>query len=150
MRIAFASDHAGFPHKDILAQMARDLGHEVLDFGPDNAENSVDYPDFASLVGNAVASGEADRGVLVCGTGIGMAIAANKIPGVRAANILRPDFCELAREHNNANVITLSGRFIDIDVNKEILNVFLTTEFAGGRHQRRVDKMTALENSERN
>jgi len=150
VRIAFASDHAGFPHKDVLAQMCRDLGHEVVDFGPDSGNDSVDYPDYAFPVAQAVANGDVDRGVLVCGTGIGMAIAANKVPGVRAANILRPDFAELAREHNNANVITLSGRFVDLETNKQILETFLSTEFAGGRHQNRLDKVTAQESRERN
>lgn len=150
MRIAFASDHAGFPHKDILAQMCRDLGHDVVDLGPDSGDNSVDYPDYAFPVAEMVGRGEADRGVLVCGTGIGMSIAANKVPGIRAVNVTIPEFAILSREHNNANVITLSGRFIDIETNKEILKNFLSTEFAGGRHQNRLDKVTAKEPNERN
>lgn len=130
--------------------MCRDLGHDVVDLGPDTDENSVDYPDYAFLVAEMVANGEADRGILVCGTGIGMSIAANKVPGIRAVNCTIPEFAILSREHNNANVITLSGRFIDIETNKEILQNFLTTEFAGGRHQNRLDKVTAKELSERN
>jgi ribose 5-phosphate isomerase B len=92
-----------------------------------------------------VASGQAEFGILVCGTGIGMAMAAGKVPGIRAANLTRPDFAALAREHNNANVATLSGRFVDVEMNKQIIKTFLETPFAGGRHERRVGKIMALE-----
>ncbi len=144
MKISIASDHAGFEQKQLLADYLRSKGHEVVDRGPAD-DNRVDYPDFAQLVSADVVDGSADRGVLVCGTGIGMAIAANKINGVRAANIVSPAFAALCREHNDANVITLSGRFVDPSANKEILDTFLSTEFGGGRHTGRVEKIMALE-----
>jgi ribose 5-phosphate isomerase B len=144
MRIAIASDHAGFEQKQELADFLRLEGHEAIDLGPHNADR-VDYPDYAVAVARAVASGVAERGVLVCGTGIGMCIAANKIRGIRAANVTDPAFALLAREHNDANVITLSGRFTPLATNKEILINFIQTPFAGGRHAARVAKITALE-----
>lgn len=144
MKICIASDHAGFEQKQSLADYLRKSGHEVADLGPDSADR-VDYPDFAALVARAVASGECERGVLVCGTGIGMAIAANKVHGVRAANVVTPEFAALAREHNDANVVTLSGRFVGEEANRSILDAFLGTEFAGGRHAARVEKIMALE-----
>ena len=144
MKVSIASDHAGFEEKQLLVEYLRELGHEVTDRGPDN-DNRVDYPDFAELVANDVASGEADRGVLVCGTGIGMAIAANKVDGIRAANVTTPEFAALAREHNDANIVTVSGRFVTDEVNRAIVKTFLETEFAGGRHAGRVEKIMALE-----
>jgi ribose 5-phosphate isomerase B len=144
MLISIASDHAGFEQKQELAQYLTGLGHEVLDRGPED-DSRVDYPDFAAKVAIDVAEGKVDRGVLICGTGIGMAMAANRFPGVRAANVTSPDFAELAREHNDANVITLSGRFVDEATNKAILDTFLTTGFAGGRHAGRVEKLNALD-----
>jgi ribose 5-phosphate isomerase B len=144
MRIAIASDHAGFEQKQQLVEFIKGLGHEVTDFGPDSDER-VDYPDFAERVGHAVARGEADRGVLICGTGIGMALAADKICGIRAAVITTPEFADLARRHNDLNVITLSGRFISLEENKRILKVFFAGEFEGGRHARRVAKIMALD-----
>ena len=144
MRIAIASDHAGFEQKAQLVPFLQGLGHEVADLGPEDA-NRVDYPDYAEKVGRAVASGEADRGVLVCGTGIGMAIAADKVAGVRAANVVTPEFAELARRHNDANVVTLSGRFVSLEENERILKVFLVAEFEGGRHAQRVAKIMALD-----
>lgn len=144
MKLSIASDHAGFEQKQALAAHLRERGHEVVDRGPDS-DDRVDYPDFAELVAHDVADGEAERGVLVCGTGIGMAIAANKVPGIRAANIVSPAFAVLCREHNDANVITLSGRFVDEAVNREILDAFLSTGFGGGRHAGRVEKIRALE-----
>lgn len=144
MKISIASDHAGFEQKqDLVAYLKRE-GHEVLDRGPES-DSRVDYPDFAELVGKDVQSGEAERGVLVCGTGIGMAMAAGKIEGIRAANVVRRDFAVLCREHNDANVITLSGRFVSLEDNERILDAFLTTEFAGGRHAGRVEKINALD-----
>lgn len=146
MRIAIASDHGGFDQKGPLAAyLVDELGHEVLDFGPDTAD-SVDYPDYAERVARAVSAGAADFGVLICGTGIGMAVAADKVAGVRASSITSPAFAELFRQHNNGNVVCLSGRFIDLDVNKEIVRTFLETPFEGGRHERRVAKISALEN----
>jgi ribose 5-phosphate isomerase B len=145
MRLSIASDHAGFEQKQALAAYLTSAGHTVTDFGPQD-DNRVDYPDFAALVANSVADGSAEFGVLVCGTGIGMAIAANKIHGVRAVNIINQQFAQLSREHNNANVITLSGRFVDLEENKRILDTFLNEPFGEGRHAARVEKIMALEN----
>lgn len=144
MRICIASDHAGFEQKQKLADYLREGGYEVCDLGPQTADR-VDYPDFAAAVARAVAAGECERGVLVCGTGIGMAIAANKVRGIRAANVVTPEFASLSREHNDANVVALSGRFVDEETNKRILDAFLSTDFGGGRHAARVDKIMALE-----
>lgn len=144
MRIAIASDHAGFEQKQQLVAYLEGLGHEVSDLGPDS-DARVDYPDFAAAVAQDVSAGVADRGVLVCGTGIGMAMAAGKVAGIRAANVVRDDFAVLCREHNDANVITLSGRFVSLEENERILDAFLTTEFAGGRHAGRVEKINALD-----
>ncbi|ACV23166.1 Ribose-5-phosphate isomerase B [Slackia heliotrinireducens] len=144
MKLSIASDHAGFEQKELLRAYLESAGHEVIDRGP-NSDDRVDYPDYAVPVANDVADGTVERGVLVCGTGIGMALAADKVAGVRAANIITPQFAALCREHNDANVITLSGRFVDVDTNKEILDVFLTTEFGGGRHAGRVEKIMALD-----
>ena len=145
MRIAIGADHGGFEQKqELKAYIANELGCEVEDMGCDSTE-SVDYPDYAAPVARAVAEGSADFGVLVCGTGIGMTIAADKIDGVRASSITSPAFAELFRQHNNGNVVCLSGRFVDLDVNKEIVKTFLTTAFEGGRHEGRIAKITALE-----
>lgn len=140
MRVAIASDHAGFVQKDPLADYLRDKGHEVIDCGP-RTDDRCDYPDFADKVARLVARGEVDRGVLVCGTGLGIAMTADKVAGVRAVPIQTVDFARLCREHNDANVIGLSGRFVSLEDNEAILDVFLTTEFAGGRHAERVAKM---------
>lgn len=145
MKISIASDHAGFEQKQELAAYLVECGHEVIDRGPGD-DSRVDYPDFAELVSRDVATGEAERGVLVCGTGIGMAIAANKVRGIRAANVTSAELAALSREHNDANVITVSGRFVSLDENKRILDAFTTTEFGGGRHAGRVEKIMALEN----
>jgi len=147
MRIAIGSDHAGYDQKARLLDYLAEKGHELTDFGAANAQDSVDYPDFALAVGQAVAGGTADFGVLVCGTGIGMSIAANKVPGVRAANVTDPEFAALSREHNDANVVTLSARFVPLQVNEAILDAFLGTEFGGERHAKRVAKISAAEKS---
>lgn len=145
MRIAIASDHGGFEQKQALvAYVADELGHEVEDMGPDS-DASVDYPDFAVKVARAVSEGSADRGILVCGTGIGMALAADKVAGVRASSITSVPFAELFRQHNNGNVVCLSGRFVDLEVNEEIVKTFLSTEFEGGRHEARVAKVMSLD-----
>ena len=144
MKVSIASDHAGFEQKQRLAAYLAARGHEVIDRGPEN-DDRVDYPDFAALVAADVANGAAERGVLVCGTGIGMAIAANKVDGIRAANVTTPEFAQLAREHNDANVVTVSGRFVAPETNEAILDAFLSTPFAGGRHEARVAKIMALE-----
>ncbi|BAK45199.1 ribose 5-phosphate isomerase B [Eggerthella sp. YY7918] len=145
MKISIASDHAGFEQKQALVDYLAKQGHDVIDRGPDT-DDRVDYPDYAALVAHDVADGLVERGVLVCGTGIGMAVAANKIDGVRAVNIITPQFAELSREHNDANIITLSGRFVDEATNRAILNVFFATPFGEGRHTGRVEKIMALEN----
>lgn len=144
MKIAIGSDHAGFEQKQLLVDYLVSLGHDVIDEGPDS-DDRVDYPDYAVAVANAVAGGSADRGVLVCGTGIGMALAADKVAGIRAANVINAQFAQLCREHNDANVVTLSGRFVSIEENKAIVDAFLTTEFAGGRHAGRVQKIMDLD-----
>ncbi len=144
MKVSIASDHAGFEEKELLVGYLESLGHEVVDRGPEN-DDRVDYPDFAVIVARDVVAGEAERGVLVCGTGIGMAVAANKVDGIRAANVTSPEFAQLAREHNDANVVTVSGRFVADEVNRAIVKAFLETDFAGGRHAGRVQKIMALE-----
>ena len=144
MKVSIASDHAGFDEKQLLVGYLKELGYDVADRGPDS-DDRVDYPDFAELVARDVAAGVADRGVLVCGTGIGMAIAANKVNGIRAANVTTPEFAALAREHNDANVVTVSGRFVDDATNRAIVKAFLETAFAGGRHEGRVEKIMKLE-----
>ena len=144
MKVSIASDHAGFEEKELLKPYLVELGHEVIDRGPDS-DDRVDYPDFAELVAKDVAGGEADRGVLVCGTGIGMAIAANKVDGIRAANVTTPEFAALSREHNDANIVTVSGRFVTDEPNRAIVKAFLEAEFGGGRHEGRVAKIMALE-----
>ncbi len=144
MRISIASDHAGFDQKSLLAAYLSKAGHQVVDRGPSD-DDRVDYPDYAVLVAHDVSEGRAERGVLVCGTGIGMAMAADKVAGVRAANVTSAEFAALAREHNDANVVTLSGRFVDVDENKRILDAFLSTDFGGGRHAARVAKIMALD-----
>ena len=140
MRIAIASDHAGFIQKAPLAEYLRSQGHEVVDMGP-ATDDRCDYPDFADKVARAVACGDAERGVLICGTGLGIAMAADKVPGVRAVPIQTVDFARLCREHNDANVIGLSGRFVPLEENEKILDTFLTTAFEGGRHTGRVEKI---------
>lgn len=145
MRVAIGSDHAGFDQKERLKTHLLETGHEVVDLGTTSGDESVDYPDYAVAVGRSVASGDSEFGVLVCGTGIGMAVAANKVDGVRAANVTDPEFAKLARQHNDANVVAVSGRFVPLQVNEEIVDQFLATAFEGGRHQNRVAKITAAE-----
>jgi ribose 5-phosphate isomerase B len=144
MRIALGADHAGFQLKQEIRRELDARGIRYTDFGTDSPE-SVDYPDFAEKVGQAVASGEFDRGILFCGSGIGMAIAANKIAGVRAAAVFDAEAARLAREHNDANVLSLGGRVTPADKAQQIIDAFLDTPFAGGRHQRRVDKIGEIE-----
>jgi len=152
MRISIGSDHRGLDVKDALANHVRSLGHEVTDEGPCNGE-SVDYPDIAAIVGRKIAASEIDRGILICGTGIGMAITANKFPHVRAAVANEVRLAKVCREHNDANVICVSGdlpeegaaRSARLEELQQILSAFLTTAFEGGRHARRVDKISAVE-----
>ncbi len=144
MRVALGADHAGFELKDALKRVLDGLGVAYHDFGTASSE-SVDYPDFAAAVGEAVAAGAFDRGVLVCGSGIGMAIAANKVAGVRAAVVSDVEAARLARQHNDANVVAVGSRLTPFDRAAEIVRAFLTTEFDGGRHVRRVEKIGILE-----
>lgn len=138
--IVIASDHAGVELKARLVAAARAAGHEVADLGPAGT-SSVDYPDFAHLVAAAVAAGEAERGVLICGTGIGMSMTANRHPGVRAALCHDAFTAEMARRHNDANVLCLGARVIGTGVAEQLLAVFLATGFEGGRHERRVARI---------
>lgn len=140
--IAIASDHAGFPLKSELAAMLREAGLEVLDLGTDGPQ-SVDYPDFAYEMARALKDGRASRGVLVCGTGLGISIAANRYPWVRAALCHDVTTARLSREHNDANVIALGGRLLGIELARECVEAFLATEFGGDRHARRVGKLTS-------
>lgn len=142
MRIAFGADHAGLELKDLLARRAAELGHEVIDLGTSSGA-SVDYPDFGFAVGEAVASGRAERGVVVCGTGIGISIAANRVRGVRAGVATDLFTARLMREHNDANVLGLGARVTASPLAMALLEAFLETPFAGGRHQKRVDKLDA-------
>jgi ribose 5-phosphate isomerase B len=144
VRIHLGSDHAGFPLKESVKAHLLAGGHAVTDVGA-YSEDSVDYPLVAEEVGRAVADDGADAGVLVCGTGLGMAIAANKVSGVRAVQVNDPAFAEMSRRHNDANVVTLAGRSISIQQAADILDAFLSTEFEGGRHQRRIDQIAAIE-----
>jgi ribose 5-phosphate isomerase B len=140
VRVGLGADHAGFAMKQALVEVVRDLGHEVIDFGTHSAA-SVDYPDVAHAVARAVQSGTLDRAILVCGTGVGMAIAANRLRGVRAAHASEGFTARLARLHNDAQILTLGSRVIGPGVAAEITSVFLSTGFEGGRHTRRVARI---------
>ena len=141
MRIAIGADHAGFEYKEELKKFLVEEGYEVRDCGAYTFNKDDDYPDFALAVGKTVAKGEAERGVLVCGSGIGVSISANKVQGVRAFNCTCKDFAVLSRQHNDTNVICFPGRFLELEDAKEFLKIWLDTEFLGGRHQVRVDKI---------
>ncbi|HVH48706.1 MAG TPA: ribose 5-phosphate isomerase B [Sphingomicrobium sp.] len=143
MRIAFAADHAGFPLKQELADWLRDQGHEVLDLGTNSGE-SVDYPEYGARLARAIGAGEADRGVAICGSGIGISIAVNRDPRCRCARVDDPLSAALAREHNDANVLAFGARLVGADMAKACVLAFLGTEFAGGRHQRRVDQLSHI------
>ena len=142
--IVLASDHGGFEQKELIKAWLEQQGCKVVDCGC-NSSDSVDYPDFAKAACEKLLQDGCRCAILVCGTGIGMQIAANKVHGIRAANVTSPQFAQLSRQHNNANVLTLSGRFVDFDTNKEIITTFLETEFEGGRHARRVEKIMDVE-----
>ena len=146
MRIALGADHAGIHLKAEIRKLLDERGIAYTDFGTETTD-SVDYPDFADRVAQAVASGDFDRGLLFCGSGIGMAIAANKVAGIRAAPVVDETSARLSREHNDANVLALGERLTPPDVARQLVNTFLDTPFAGGRHQRRVDKISALDHS---
>lgn len=144
MHVAIGSDHAGFPLKQAVIQLLDELGLSYQDFGA-TSETSVDYPDYGRAVAEAVARGEYDRGILICGTGIGMSIVANKVRGVRAALCHEPYSARMSRLHNNANVLAMGGRVIGPAMAREVAQAFLETEFEAGRHQRRVEKIEALD-----
>lgn len=144
MKIALGADHRGFALKENLRAQLQNLGHETIDFGTES-EESVDYPDFAMRVGRAVASGQVDQGIAVCWSGNGMMIAANKVKGVRAALALNPEMAQLAREHNDANILTLAAKYVSAAEAMKIVEAWLKTSFAGGRHARRVEKIKEAE-----
>ena len=142
MRIAIASDHAAIDLKASLREWLIELGHEVADLGPDSGD-SVDYPDYGYLLASVVADGTAERGIALCGSGIGISIAVNRNPAVRCALVSEPLSAALCREHNNANVLAMGARLTGVDMAKACVTAFLDTPFAGGRHQRRVDKLSS-------
>lgn len=142
MRIVIASDHAAFALKTILRDWLRELGHEVLDLGTES-EARVDYPDYGYKLAEHVAAGRSERGVALCGSGVGISIAVNRHPACRCALVNEPVSAALSREHNDANVIALGARLIELDMAKACITAFLTTEFAGGRHGPRVEKLGA-------
>lgn len=140
MKIAVASDHAGYELKQKVIGLLKELGHQVLDFGTYSTE-SVDYPDFAAPAAEAVASTIADMGILICGTGIGMSIVANKIDGIRAADCTSVEMAKMARRHNNANILTLGSRILSFEEAEPIIRAFLSEDFEGGRHMVRIEKI---------
>ncbi|MCF7792767.1 MAG: ribose 5-phosphate isomerase B [Candidatus Cloacimonetes bacterium] len=142
MKIAIASDHAGYELKEAIKEYLSD--HEIKDFGTHSLD-SMDYPDTGFVAAKAVAKGECKRGILICGSGIGMSIVANKVPGIRAALCHTVQYAQLSRMHNNANILILAGRFISKYLAKDIIDTWLTTEFEGNRHQKRIDKITKYE-----
>ena len=146
-KIALAADHAGFEEKEKLKSTLTELGIEFEDMGT-SSPDSVDYPDYALKAARAVAKGDFDQGLLVCGSGTGMAIAANKVHGVRAAVAWSPDIARLAREHNDANVLSRPARFLDDDQAREIVKAWFNANFEGGRHERRVEKISEAEDED--
>lgn len=144
MKIAIGADHAGFELKEFLYEVIKEMGHEAIDMGT-NSNSSVDYPDYAEVVSQAVSEGKVDRGILICGTGIGMSIVANKFKNVRAALCNDLYTAKMSRLHNNANVLAIGGRIVGKDLAREIVNVWINTPFEGGRHCRRVEKIHLIE-----
>lgn len=145
MKIALGCDHGGLDHKNAIKEFLKEQGHQVNDFGI-YEQVSVDYPEIAVKVCDSVISGESERGILVCGTGIGMSLAANKVKGIRAAAVSEHFSAKYTRLHNDSNVLCLGGRVIGIGTALELADLFIKTEFEGGRHQRRVDKIMEIEN----
>jgi ribose 5-phosphate isomerase B len=142
MKIAIGGDHAGFEYKESILKVLKEAGHELTDFGPYSAE-SVDYPDFAHPLASSVENGENELGILICGSGNGVCMTANKHEGVRAALCWDEELASLARQHNNANVLCLPSRFISLGVATKCVNTFVSTDFEGGRHDRRVQKISS-------
>jgi ribose 5-phosphate isomerase B len=145
LKIALGSDHGGFELKEAIKNYLKERGIEYIDFGTDSTD-SVDYPEFAEKVSKAVISGDGTKGILCCGTGIGISIAANKIPGIRCAVVSDTYSAQMSREHNNANVLALGGRVVGVGLALHIVEVWLNTEFSGGRHQNRINLITDIEN----
>ena len=145
MKIAIGNDHAAVAMKNEIKAYLEELGHEVINFGTDTTD-SVNYPGYGEAVGRAVAAQEVDCGVLICGTGVGISLAANKVKGVRAAVCSEPVTARLVKEHNNANIIAFGARIVGIEVAKEIVRAYLEAQFQGGRHQTRVDLIHEIEN----
>lgn len=143
MKIALASDHGGFALKEAIKAHLTDRGYEVLDLGT-HSEESVDYPKYGQACGEAVISGQADRGIVCCGTGIGISIAANKVKGIRAAVVTNEFMAEMTKRHNDANIIALGGRVLETEYALKLVDIWLDTEFEGGRHQRRVDMLNEM------
>mgnify|MGYP003094640366 FL=1 len=148
MKVAVGCDHGGFVLKDAVIGTLEELGAQVVDFGTYSTE-SVDYPVYGKKVADAVASGECDLGVVMCGTGIGISIAANKVKGIRAAVVTNEFMAEMTRRHNNANVIALGGRVINPEEAKVLVKAWYTAQFEGGRHQKRIDMITEIENEQK-
>ena len=140
MKVAIGGDHAGFEYKGEVTKMLESAGHEVKDFGP-YSDESCDYPDFVHPLAQGVEKGEFEKGIIICGSGNGVAMVANKYQGIRASLVWTNELAELGRLHNDANVISIPARFVSLDEAKQFINTFLGTEFEGGRHQRRVDKI---------
>ncbi|MBM7557022.1 ribose 5-phosphate isomerase B [Halanaerobacter jeridensis] len=143
MKVAIASDHGGYDLKEEVIDLLEELDVDYKDFGTDSTE-SVDYPDYATPVAEAVAEGEYDKGILICGTGIGMSIAANKVPGIRAALCHDVFSARATRQHNDSNVLTMGSRVIGSELAREIVSTWLDADFDGGRHQRRIDKINNI------
>lgn len=144
MKIGIANDHSAVEMKNEISEYLKSLGYEVVNYGTDTTD-SVDYPVYGEKVANAVASGEVDRGVAICGTGVGIGLACNKVRGIRACTCSEPYSAEYSRRHNNANIITFGARVIGIETAKQIVKVFMETEFEGGRHERRVNMINDIE-----
>ena len=144
MKIAIGNDHAAVEMKQEIAAYLRELGHEVVDYGT-NSSASCNYPEYGEKVGRAVAAQEADCGVLICGTGVGISIAANKVPGVRAAVCSEPTTARLVKQHNNANIIAFGARIVGTEAARDIVKAYLDAEFLGGRHQTRIDMIADIE-----
>ncbi|MDX2496072.1 MAG: ribose 5-phosphate isomerase B [Desulfuromusa sp.] len=142
--LAIGSDHGGYELKTAVLDLLQKRGVDYIDFGTDGSD-SVDYPDFAAKVADAVSSGESELGILICGTGIGMSITANKFPGVRAAVVHDEFTAQMAREHNNANILVMGGRVLTPEQGQKLVEIWYDAEFEGGRHQKRLDKISAIE-----
>ena len=148
MKIVIGCDHGGFDYKDRIVALLKSLGHEVIDVGTNDGTTSVDYPDYAEAAAKEIVEGRAERGILICGTGIGISIAANKVKGIRCAVVHDHYTAQMTRMHNDANMIAFGARVIGIEVAYDIVKTFLTTDFEGGRHAVRVAKIAAIENKQ--